>query len=171
MDLTKQRDGVVKTAIRNVDEENLRITHTVNTKAFDRYDSVVLPKGADVKHFLNNPVVLWSHNHDEATAKIPIAKCVDLDIREDEIVVTTEFNKNDALAVKVFNAYKDGFLNTWSIGFIPKKYKRIDGENLEDINKKYKVLAKDAHPDMSNGDTERFKAINHAHKILKRELE
>ena len=35
----------------------------------------------------------------------------------------------------------------------------------------YKDLAKKNHPDMPGGDTERFKEINHAHKILKRELQ
>ena len=39
------------------------------------------------------------------------------------------------------------------------------------IDKKYKDLAKKCHPDMPGGDTEMFKKINNAHKILKRELE
>lgn len=39
------------------------------------------------------------------------------------------------------------------------------------INTKYKDLAKKNHPDMPGGDTEKFKRINNAHKILKRELE
>jgi hypothetical protein len=43
--------------------------------------------------------------------------------------------------------------------------------DIEVINKKYKTLAKDHHPDMPNGDIEKFKAINKAHKVLKRELE
>lgn len=38
------------------------------------------------------------------------------------------------------------------------------------MTKIYKKLAKEAHPDMPTGDTERFKALNNAHKILKREL-
>lgn len=42
--------------------------------------------------------------------------------------------------------------------------------DLNEINKKYKVLAKNAHPDMPNGSTEKFKELNHAHKVLKREL-
>jgi hypothetical protein len=46
-----------------------------------------------------------------------------------------------------------------------------DKIDLDHINRQYKRLAKDAHPDMPSGDTERFKALNRAHKILKRELE
>lgn len=43
--------------------------------------------------------------------------------------------------------------------------------DMKEIDKKYKELAKKYHPDMSEGDTEMFKKINNAHKILKRELQ
>lgn len=48
----------------------------------------------------------------------------------------------------------------------------VDSEtlDLDHISKEYKRQAKDLHPDMPNGDTEKFKALNRAHKILKREL-
>lgn len=46
-----------------------------------------------------------------------------------------------------------------------------DSKDMDLINKKYKELAKEHHPDMPGGNTEKFKAINHAHKTLKRELE
>jgi len=45
-----------------------------------------------------------------------------------------------------------------------------DLNDLEIINKKYKAMAKELHPDMPTGDTEKFKQLNNAHKILKREL-
>ncbi|MEK6964529.1 MAG: DnaJ domain-containing protein [Nanoarchaeota archaeon] len=40
----------------------------------------------------------------------------------------------------------------------------------DEIDKKYKTLAKEHHPD-KGGSTDKFKEINHAHKLLKRELE
>lgn len=45
-----------------------------------------------------------------------------------------------------------------------------DTRDIELINKTFKIMAREAHPDMPTGDTERFKALNRAHKILKREL-
>jgi len=39
------------------------------------------------------------------------------------------------------------------------------------IDKKYKELAKQHHPDMQDGNIDNFKAINRAHKILRRELQ
>lgn len=41
--------------------------------------------------------------------------------------------------------------------------------DIEVINKSYKQLAKQQHPDLG-GDLEKFKEINNAHKMLKREL-
>ncbi|MCZ7385311.1 MAG: J domain-containing protein [Candidatus Methanoperedens sp.] len=45
-----------------------------------------------------------------------------------------------------------------------------ESNDLEIISKKYKTMAKELHPDMPTGDTEKFKQLNIAHKILKREL-
>ena len=42
--------------------------------------------------------------------------------------------------------------------------------DLNVIDKAYKDLAKKHHPDTENGNIEKFKEINHAHKVLKREL-
>ena len=41
--------------------------------------------------------------------------------------------------------------------------------DIEAINKSYKLLAKQLHPDLG-GDPEKFKLINNAHKMLMREL-
>lgn len=43
--------------------------------------------------------------------------------------------------------------------------------DLDSITKAYKKLAKTLHPDMSTGDIDKFKELNHYHKVLKRELE
>ncbi len=46
----------------------------------------------------------------------------------------------------------------------------LETMDMEEINKAYKKLARKHHPDMENGCHEKFKEINVAHKILKREL-
>ena len=46
-----------------------------------------------------------------------------------------------------------------------------DCKDMGVIDKKYKELSKQLHPDTASGDTEKFKAINNAHKVLKRELQ
>jgi hypothetical protein len=45
-----------------------------------------------------------------------------------------------------------------------------DETDIAVINKAYKELAKHNHPDKETGNTEKFKEINQAHKILRKEL-
>jgi len=42
--------------------------------------------------------------------------------------------------------------------------------DIEHIDKQYKLLAKEHHPDVDGGSIDKFKAINKAHKILRKEL-
>lgn len=46
-----------------------------------------------------------------------------------------------------------------------------DTKDVHLINQRYKELAREHHPDTPTGNLEKFKEINHAHKILKREFE
>ncbi len=46
-----------------------------------------------------------------------------------------------------------------------------DELDMNVIDRKYKEWAKKYHPDMPDGDSEMFKKINNAHKVLKRELQ
>lgn len=46
-----------------------------------------------------------------------------------------------------------------------------DTLDWDEIDKRYKLLAKEHHPDKEGGSTDKFKEINHAHKLLKRELQ
>lgn len=46
-----------------------------------------------------------------------------------------------------------------------------ESKDLTAINKRYKDLAREHHPDTPTGNPEKFKQINKAHKTLKRELE
>ncbi|VVB99356.1 Chaperone protein DnaJ [uncultured archaeon] len=45
-----------------------------------------------------------------------------------------------------------------------------DSQDVEAINRRYREMAKELHPDTPTGNTEKFKELNKAHKILKREL-
>jgi len=119
--------------IRSIDKENFTITHVINTKVLDRHGTVVLPSGMKADSYLKNPVVLAIHNGHQ----LPIGKCVDLKVTDEKVEATTLFNKNDPVSMQFFKAFEDGFMNAWSIGFIPLKYKAFDEENYQDLNTKY----------------------------------
>ncbi|MBI4153095.1 J domain-containing protein [Candidatus Woesearchaeota archaeon] len=77
---------------------------------------------------------------------------------------------------KTFEEFLLEFAERDDVEHTRKEARKIIGveENcldMEIIDKKYKELAKKYHPDMPDGDTEMFKKINNAHKVLKRELQ
>ncbi len=101
-----------------------------------------------------------------------------------------KFVENLYVVSKVINFYVNAFINEEiSIDEFTRKFSEDDdieknrkrarallGVNedsldIDEINKKYKVLAKEFHPDVYGGNLEKFKEINNAHKMLKRELE
>jgi len=130
---------IIKQPKIKVDKDLLEIEHVISSKNLDRYGTYIIPSGAELENYLRNPKVLWYHNHDEATEKIPIGKAVKLTVNEGDVIATTRFNPNDPFSVKIFNAYADGFLSAWSIGFIPKDYIPVTEKNREELNKKYKL--------------------------------
>jgi hypothetical protein len=77
---------------------------------------------------------------------------------------------------KTINDFISAFLEEEDIEKARKDAREVlgvehDTMDIDVINKNYKKLAKDHHPDMVGGDIDKFKAINKAHKTLKRELE
>ena len=131
--MNKQSIFTSRLEIRSIDKEKFTITHIINTKVLDRHGTVILPIGVKVDNYLKNPVVLAIHNGNT----IPIGRCIDLKVTDENIETTTLFNTNDPIAMQFFKAYEDGFMNAWSIGFMPLKWTAFDEENYQDINQKY----------------------------------
>jgi HK97 family phage prohead protease len=75
-------------------------------------------------NFLKNPVVQFAHKYDE----LPIAKCIGLKVTKTGVLATVEFPQEGIYpkADAVYQMYKGGFLNAWSIGFMPLEYDEND---------------------------------------------
>lgn len=76
---------------------------------------------------------------------------------------------------KTFEEFLREFTEEEEVGQMRKEARATLGVaedciDLAEIDRKFKELAKQHHPDKPDGDTEFFKKINDAHKILKREL-
>ena len=92
----------------------------VSTNDIDRSGEVVDIEGIDIKNYEKNPVVMWAHDY----SKPPLAKTLSLTKEKigKKMVMKTvmEFATSISdLAREVYNLYKGGFMNAFSIGFIP----------------------------------------------------
>lgn len=85
----------------------------VSNGAIDRDNEVVLPKGANLKEYAKNPVVLWAHDY----ASKPIARALWTRYDKDRDAIVSKWQFADtAEAMDVFRLYQGGFLNAASIG-------------------------------------------------------
>ena len=103
---TKVADGALRTLVVKI-----------STPTPDRSKDIVEPKGMNSDNFMKNPVVLFAHNYGE----LPIAKCTGLKVADTGILATVQFPEEGTYpkADTVYQMYKDGFLNAWSVGFQP----------------------------------------------------
>ncbi len=98
----------------------------ISTANPDRSNDVVMPKGVIFDNYQKNPVVAFAHNY----SGLSIGKTIDIQKVDDGIVAQVEFVPKGVypLADQLYEMYKGGFMNAWSIGFIPKKWSdRPDG--------------------------------------------
>ena len=108
----------------------------ITTSNPDRSSDVVIPQGAVLDNYQRNPVVALNHKYDG----LAIAKTEQLDITSDGILAKVKFPEPGVygLADTVFELYKGGFMNAWSIGFIPIESSDRDGGGRE--FKKWELL-------------------------------
>ena len=107
----------------HTDPAKLLIRSVITTADADRAGDVVVSTGIrNAEEFLLNPVVLWAHNRSQFP---PIGACEWLDVQPNRIVAETRFAEGVPFAEDVFRLFEQGILRGWSIGFVPRKAKRI----------------------------------------------
>jgi HK97 family phage prohead protease len=97
------------------DRDSYTLTAVISTRSKDRDGDIVEPRGAQLKNYTQNPIVLWAHDRKAP----PIAKAEELFLGDDGIIAQVRFDKDDPFARLIFNKYAEGFLTSWSIGFSP----------------------------------------------------
>lgn len=87
----------------------------------DRDGEKILPssfKNLD-NYLTSNPIILWAHDY----SKPPVAKATSGKITKDALLLDIEFAKTD-FAKEIKYLYDNGFMSSFSIGFIPKNWDR-----------------------------------------------
>jgi DNA polymerase III delta prime subunit len=99
----------------------------ITTKTVDRDGDIVVPNGAVLDHYRNNPVVLFAHDY----ASLPIGKSLWIKTDEKGLISKTQYAKH-AQASDIFEYRKSGFPMAKSIGFIPLEV--IEREDFGDVD-------------------------------------
>lgn len=128
-----QKDGYsalslsVKTTFKKGENGEKLYHATFSSPNQDRHGDIVM-QVFDLKGFMNNPVYLDSHNYD--SIEHIIGKIVGINTDGGALNGDVEFNLDNEKGVMAQNMVEKGFLNTSSIGFIPKVFDN-EGNILE----------------------------------------
>lgn len=121
--------------IKKINESERTLTAIGSKEVMDRDGDVIKINGIDTKAYKTNPVVIWAHNYSE----LPIAKAEKVWKSGDELKFKLQFAtaEENPKAELVFNLYKGGYLNAFSIGFIPDQTK-VDYPREQEKNRNKK---------------------------------
>ena len=107
----------------HLDPGTKRIRCVISTVDPDRAGDVVVPAGLrNLDEFMHNPVVLWAHNR---TQFPPLGVCEWIDVQPRRVVAQTRFAAGVPFADDIFRLYELGVLKGWSVGFVPRRARRL----------------------------------------------
>ncbi len=127
MDLIRKTYQASET--KAVDGEERTLIVRITTSNPDRSQDVVIPAGMQADNYLRNPVVAAFHRYD----KPGIGKTLEIQKTDDGVVAKVQFTPKgvNPEADQLYELYKGGFMNAWSIGFMPKKWSDRPGGGRE----------------------------------------
>ena len=110
----KVADSICK--VSEINEDERTVTAVISTATVDRDREVLVPSGADLDNYLKNPVVPWSHNSSDP----PIGKAIWVKRSHLRLTAKVKFALTER-AEEVWQLFKGGFLQAFSVGFMPKE--------------------------------------------------
>ena len=106
--------------LKKAEEETSSIEAVFSTEDKDRHGDVV-KQAWDLKAFKKNPVIVNSHNYFDASEVI--GKASKIAVKDGKLEGKIDFAvEQNPKAKIIYDLYAGGFLNAFSVGFIPKDF-------------------------------------------------
>jgi len=165
--LLKAVDGVEIKA--SEDDKDYIFDVIATTQDVDRDNEVILVDGWDSKNWEKNPVILANHSY---TIESIIGKGIKFYTQDGKKRLKGVFSKSNPLGELAMKLYKEGMLNTVSVGFIPRQrneqnYKIIEKAELLEVS----FVAVPANPNATRIDGKLFDEAVSKGLIIKSEDE
>lgn len=116
--------------VKKVNKEAGTLEAIFSTEDKDRHGDVVMQDGWILDAFRNNPVILNSHNYNDAEEVVGKASNVRVEDGKLQGTITFAVDENPKAKV-IFDLYAGKYLNTFSVGFIPRKFKEDEEGNKD----------------------------------------
>jgi len=113
---------IAKAYVEKIDDEEGVIEVAIaSSGSTDRHGEKINQDGWNLKNFKKNPVLLWGHNAGET--RPPIGKVMKIVVegegKKKRLIFKPKFDLKDEFAALIYHKYKEGYLNSFSVGFMP----------------------------------------------------
>jgi len=116
--------------VRTIDTKKATLTAFASTMELDRSNEIMEPAAftKSLESYRKNPVVLWAHDHYQP----PIGKSLAEQVVENGLIFQPQFAESEyPFAKTIWNLYKSEYLNSFSVGFIPKAAEQREIESKQ----------------------------------------
>lgn len=97
-----------------------------STGSVDRDGESINQEGWDLKNFLKNPVILAGHDW----WSFPIGKATEIAVKDGQLMFSMVFATTEK-GQEAYQLVKEGVLNAFSVGFMPKEWNPNDPDRIE----------------------------------------
>jgi HK97 family phage prohead protease len=113
--------------IKEINEEERSFLAVASTEDLDRDNDRIMSAGWDLDNFLKNPVVTWAHKYSDP----PVARATEVKVENGRLMFRPKFATKDDydFADTIYRLYKGGYLRSFSVGFMPKRFEIVDRGN------------------------------------------
>jgi HK97 family phage prohead protease len=103
--------------VKDVSEETREIVAIGSQQKADRDGDIIKVDGIDIRNYKKNPVVLWSHNHSDP----PIGRASKIWKDGKKLMFKIQYADPEtySFADTIYKLTKNGYINAFSIGFVP----------------------------------------------------
>lgn len=102
--------------VKDIDADQKSVTVIASSAAVDREGDSINPDGWDFTNFLNNPVLLWSHD----AYSLPIGRVNRIWVENGNVMAQVQFAEEEReFAAEVARLVRGRYLNAVSVGFLP----------------------------------------------------
>lgn len=118
---------ILKSYVEQIEGKLLAIA---SEEIADRDGDIISIDGWDLKNFKANPVLMWLHMMDGTTEPIGRANNIGFKLINGKKKMTfePEFHEITEKAKTIKRMYDEGFLKAFSVGFKPKEWQKISGD-------------------------------------------
>lgn len=122
--------------IKSIDDSTYTLRATFSTSDVDRHGEIVDNKSWNLKDYNENPVLLFSHDHNQP----PVGRIKNLSVRNGVLEGDVEFAAEQyEFANTLWKLYRDGFMRAFSVGFSSGLTDMVNGKRVLKDNSLFEI--------------------------------